>query len=348
MGIAGVSNFSIGGEAVLTLGTIASFLTLSRNFVNPIAQVSQQLNSVIMAMAGASRIFELLDQQPEEDHGTVTLVNACEGDDGQLTECEKRTGTWAWKDGDKLIPMRGKINLKEVDFGYNEDELVLHDITIYAEPGQKVALVGATGAGKTTITNLINRFYDIDDGKIQYDGININRIRKYDLRRSLGVVLQDVNLFTGTVMDNIRYGNLDATDEECIAAAKLANADGFIRMLPDGYDTVLEGDGSGLSQGQRQLISIARAAVADPPVMILDEATSSIDTRTETIVQKGMDNLMHGRTVFVIAHRLSTIQNADVIMVMDHGRIIERGNHEHLLEEKGRYYQLYTGAFELE
>lgn len=301
-----------------------------------------------MAMAGASRIFELLDQQPEEDHGTVTLVNACEGDDGQLTECEKRTGTWAWKDGDKLIPMRGKINLKEVDFGYNEDELVLHDITIYAEPGQKVALVGATGAGKTTITNLINRFYDIDDGKIQYDGININRIRKYDLRRSLGVVLQDVNLFTGTVMDNIRYGNLDATDEECIAAAKLANADGFIRMLPDGYDTVLEGDGSGLSQGQRQLISIARAAVADPPVMILDEATSSIDTRTETIVQKGMDNLMHGRTVFVIAHRLSTIQNADVIMVMDHGRIIERGNHEHLLEEKGRYYQLYTGAFELE
>ena len=279
---------------------------------------------------------------------SVTLVNACEGDDGQLTECEKRTGTWAWKDGDKLIPMRGKINLKEVDFGYNEDELVLHDITIYAEPGQKVALVGATGAGKTTITNLINRFYDIDDGKIQYDGININRIRKYDLRRSLGVVLQDVNLFTGTVMDNIRYGNLDATDEECIAAAKLANADGFIRMLPDGYDTVLEGDGSGLSQGQRQLISIARAAVADPPVMILDEATSSIDTRTETIVQKGMDNLMHGRTVFVIAHRLSTIQNADVIMVMDHGRIIERGNHEHLLEEKGRYYQLYTGAFELE
>ena len=348
MGIAGVSNFSIGGEAVLTLGTIASFLTLSRNFVNPIAQVSQQLNSVIMAMAGASRIFELLDQQPEEDHGTVTLVNACEGDDGQLTECEKRTGTWAWKDGDKLIPMRGKINLKEVDFGYNEDELVLHDITIYAEPGQKVALVGATGAGKTTITNLINRFYDIDDGKIQYDGININRIRKYDLRRSLGVVLQDVNLFTGTLMANIRYGNLDATDEECIAAAKLANADGFIRMLPDGYDTVLEGDGSGLSQGQRQLISIARAAVADPPVMILDEATSSIDTRTETIVQKGMDNLMHGRTVFVIAHRLSTIQNADVIMVMDHGRIIERGNHEHLLEEKGRYYQLYTGAFELE
>lgn len=348
MGISGVANLSIGGEATLTLGTIASFLTLSRNFVNPIAQVSQQLNSVIMAMAGASRIFELLDQEPEEDHGSVTLVNACMSDDGQLSECEGRTGTWAWKDGDRLIPMQGKINLKEVDFGYNEEELVLHDITIYAEPGQKVALVGATGAGKTTITNLINRFYDIDDGKIQYDGININRIKKVDLRRSLGVVLQDVNLFTGTVMDNIRYGKLDATDEECIAAAKLANADGFIRMLPDGYDTVLEGDGSGLSQGQRQLISIARAAVADPPVMILDEATSSIDTRTESIVQKGMDNLMHGRTVFVIAHRLSTIQNADVIMVMDHGRIIERGNHEHLLEEKGRYYQLYTGAFELE
>lgn len=348
MGIAGITNLSVGGEELLTLGTIASFLTLSRNFVNPIAQVSQQLNSVIMAMAGASRIFELLDQQPEEDKGTVTLVNACEDSSGQLTECEKRTGTWAWKDGDKLIPMRGKINLKEVDFGYNEDEPVLHDITIYAEPGQKVALVGATGAGKTTITNLINRFYDIDDGKIQYDGININRIKKYDLRRSLGVVLQEVNLFTGTVMDNIRYGKLDATDEECIAAAKLANADGFIRMLPDGYDTVLEGDGSGLSQGQRQLISIARAAVADPPVMILDEATSSIDTRTESIVQRGMDNLMHGRTVFVIAHRLSTIRNADVIMVMDQGRIIERGNHEHLIEEKGRYYQLYTGAFELE
>lgn len=348
MGIAGIANVSVGGEPVLTLGTIASFLTLSRNFVNPIAQISQQLNSVIMAMAGASRIFELLDQQPEKDKGTVTLINACQDDEGNLCECEKRTGSWAWKDGDTLIPMRGKINLKEVDFGYTEDELVLHDITIYAEPGQKVALVGATGAGKTTITNLINRFYDIDDGKIQYDGININRIKKFDLRRSLGVVLQDVNLFTGTVMENIRYGRLDATDEECIAAAKLANADGFIRMLPDGYYTVLEGDGSGLSQGQRQLISIARAAVADPPVMILDEATSSIDTRTESIVQRGMDNLMHGRTVFVIAHRLSTIQNADVIMVMDQGRIIERGNHEHLMEEKGRYYQLYTGAFELE
>ena len=348
MGIAGVYNLSVGGESVLTLGTIASFLTLSRNFVNPIAQVSQQLNSVIMAMAGASRIFELLDQKPEDDRGTVTLINVCEDEEGNLTECEKRTGHWAWKDGSNLIPMKGKINLKEVDFGYNEDEPVLHDITIYAEPGQKVALVGATGAGKTTITNLINRFYDIDDGKIQYDGININKIKKFDLRRSLGVVLQEVNLFTGTVMENIRYGRLDATDEECIEAAKLANADGFIRMLPNGYDTVLEGDGSGLSQGQRQLFSIARAAVADPPVMILDEATSSIDTRTESIVQKGMDNLMKGRTVFVIAHRLSTIQNADVIMVMDKGRIIERGDHDRLIAEKGRYYQLYTGAFELE
>ena len=352
LGIIGVTNLSIGGEATLTLGTIASFLTLSRNFVNPIAQISQQLNAVIMAMAGASRIFKLLDEKSEEDHGEVTLVNVRkEGD--QLVECEEHTGTWAWKkveeDGTAiLVEMKGKINLNDVDFGYEEDHLVLHDITIYAEPGQKVALVGATGAGKTTITNLINRFYDIADGKISYDGININKIRKEDLRRSLGVVLQDVNLFTGTVMDNIRYGRLDATDEECIAAAKLANADGFIRMLPEGYQTVLEGDGSGLSQGQRQLISIARAAVADPPVMILDEATSSIDTRTEAIVQRGMDNLMKGRTVFVIAHRLSTIQNADVIMVMDQGRIIERGNHEHLMEEKGRYYQLYTGAFELE
>ena len=352
LGIIGVTNLSIGGEATLTLGTIASFLTLSRNFVNPIAQISQQLNAVIMAMAGASRIFKLLDEKSEEDHGEVTLVNVRkEGD--QLVECEEHTGTWAWKkveeDGTAvLVEMKGKINLNDVDFGYEEDHLVLHDITIYAEPGQKVALVGATGAGKTTITNLINRFYDIADGKIRYDGININKIRKEDLRRSLGVVLQDVNLFTGTVMDNIRYGRLDATDEECIAAAKLANADGFIRMLPEGYQTVLEGDGSGLSQGQRQLISIARAAVADPPVMILDEATSSIDTRTEAIVQRGMDNLMKGRTVFVIAHRLSTIQNADVIMVMDQGRIIERGNHEHLMEEKGRYYQLYTGAFELE
>ncbi|MCI8608874.1 MAG: ABC transporter ATP-binding protein [Firmicutes bacterium] len=369
MAIAGVSNVSLGGEPLLTLGTIASFLTLSRNFVNPIAQISQQLNAVIMAMAGASRIFKLLDEVSEEDAGTVTLVNTRTNEDGTLEECQERTGAWAWKvpngikvmqqngeitevqnpdSGFALVPLRGKINLNEVDFGYNEEQLVLHDISVYAEPGQKVALVGATGAGKTTITNLINRFYDIDDGKIRYDGININKIHKEDLRRSLGVVLQDVNLFTGTVMDNIRYGRLDATDEECIAAAKLANADGFIRMLPEGYDTVLEGDGSGLSQGQRQLISIARAAVADPPVMILDEATSSIDTRTEAIVQRGMDNLMKGRTVFVIAHRLSTIQNSDVIMVMDQGRIIERGNHQHLIEEKGRYYQLYTGAFELE
>lgn len=348
MAIYGLPNLSLGGDSILTLGTIASFLTLSRNFTNPIGQISQQLNSVIMAMAGASRIFELLDEKPEEDHGTVTLVNAKEDENGNIVECKERTRHWAWKDGDKLIPMRGKINLTDVDFGYEEDKLVLHDITIYAEPGQKVALVGATGAGKTTITNLINRFYDIDDGKIQYDGININHIKKEDLRRSLGVVLQDVNLFTGTVMENIRYGKLDATDEECIAAAKLANADGFIRMLPDGYDTVLEGDGSGLSQGQRQLISIARAAVADPPVMILDEATSSIDTRTEAIVQRGMDNLMHGRTVFVIAHRLSTIQNSDVIMVMENGRIIERGDHDRLINEKGKYYQLYTGKFELE
>ena len=348
MGIAGVPNLSVMGEPTVTLGTIASFLILSRNFINPITQMSQQLNSVIMALAGAARIFKLLDEPAEEDHGTVTLVNAYKAEDGTLTECSEHTGTWAWKDGDQLVEVRGKINLTEVDFGYVDDVMVLHDITVYAEPGQKVALVGATGAGKTTITNLINRFYDIDDGKILYDGIQINRIKKEDLRRSLGVVLQEVNLFTGTVMENIRYGKLDATDEECIAAAKLVNADGFIRMLPKGYNTVLEGDGSGLSQGQRQLISIARAAVADPPVMILDEATSSIDTRTESIVQRGMDNLMHGRTVFVIAHRLSTVQNSDVIMVMENGRIIERGDHNRLIAEKGKYYQLYMGAFELD
>ncbi|MBR5230072.1 MAG: ABC transporter ATP-binding protein [Firmicutes bacterium] len=348
MGLAGVANLSVGGEPAVTLGTIASFLILSRNFINPITQVSQQLNSVIMAMAGASRIFKLLDEPEEEDHGTVTLVNVCRDGEGRLRECAKRTGIWAWKDGDCLIEVRGKINLTDVDFGYSDEVMVLHDITVYAEPGQKVALVGATGAGKTTITNLINRFYDIDDGNILYDGIEINRIRKKDLRRSLGVVLQDVNLFTGTVMENIRYGKPEATDEECIAAAKLVNADGFIRMLPKGYKTILEGDGSGLSQGQRQLISIARAAVADPPVMILDEATSSIDTRTESIVQRGMDNLMKGRTVFVIAHRLSTVQNADVIMVMENGRIIERGNHNRLMEEKGKYYQLHMGAFELD
>ena len=352
LGISGVTNISLTGVSVLTLGAIASFLQLSRSFVNPISQVSQQLNFVVMAIAGAERIFELLDEEVEEDEGNITLVRARkEGD--TLTECPERTGHWAWKvpqaDGSsELVEMLGHVEFHDVDFGYVPEKTVLHDITLYAEPGQKVAFVGATGAGKTTITNLINRFYDIQKGTITYDGLDIGRIRKADLRRSLGVVLQDVNLFTGTVMENIRYGKLDATDEECIAAAKLANADGFIRMLPNGYDTVLSGDGSGLSQGQRQLISIARAAVADPPVMILDEATSSIDTRTEAIVQRGMDALMKGRTVFVIAHRLSTVQNSDVIMVLEQGHIIERGSHEKLIEEKGKYYQLYTGAFELE
>ena len=352
LALGGVKNLGLTGFGFFTIGTIASFLTLSRAFINPIGQVSQQVNFVIMALAGASRIFDLLDEPSETDDGYVTLVNA-KIENGELKESEKRTDLWAWKHphGDGTVTytqLKGDIRLYDVDFGYEEEKPVLHNITLYAEPGQKVAFVGATGAGKTTITNLINRFYDIDDGKIRYDGININKIRKSDLRQSLGIVLQDVNLFTGTVMDNIRYGKLDATDEECIAAAKLANADGFIRMLPEGYSTVLEGDGSGLSQGQRQLVSIARAAVADPPVMILDEATSSIDTRTEAIVQKGMDALMKGRTVFVIAHRLSTVRNSDVIMVLEHGRIIERGSHEKLLEEKGKYYQLYTGVFELE
>ncbi len=337
----------------LTAGGIIAFLQLSKSFTNPINQVSQQINAIVMALAGAKRIFELMDEEPETDDGYVTLVNAKYDENGNLTETEERTGLWAWKHphGDGTLTyteLKGDVRMVEVDFGYVPEKIVLHDVTLYAEPGQKVAFVGATGAGKTTITNLINRFYDIADGKIRYDGININKIKKADLRRSLGIVLQDTNLFTGTVMENIRYGRLDATDEECIAAAKLANADSFISLLPEGYDTLLEGDGSGLSQGQRQLLAIARAAVADPPVMILDEATSSIDTRTEAIVQKGMDGLMHGRTVFVIAHRLSTVRNSDVIMVLDAGRIIERGNHEKLLSEKGQYYRLYTGAFELE
>ena len=335
------------GVGGLTLGAIAAFLQLSRSFTMPISQISQQASAIVMALAGAGRIFELLDEEPETDEGYVTLVNA-EEQDGVLTETDHRTGVWAWKhphrDGTVTYTrMAGDVQFFDVDFGYVPEKIVLHDVSLYAKPGEKVAFVGATGAGKTTITNLINRFYDLADGKIRYDGININKIKKADLRRSLGIVLQDVNLFTGTVMDNIRYGRLDATDEECIAAAKRANAHHFIMLLPDGYQTVLSGDGSGLSQGQRQLLSIARAAVADPPVMILDEATSSIDTRTERIVQAGMDALMHGRTVFVIAHRLSTIQNSDVIMVLDHGRIIERGSHEKLMAEKGRYYLLYTG-----
>lgn len=352
LAILGVTNVSLSGVGTLTLGMIASFLQLSRSFIMPLSQVSQQLSSIVMAIAGAGRIFNLIDEKHEEDRGYVTLVNVNKIN-GEIIETKEHSHHWAWKhphsDGTiTYTELKGEVRFFDVDFGYNEEKIVLHNISLYAEPGQKIAFVGATGAGKTTITNLINRFYDIADGKIRYDGININKIKKNDLRRSLGIVLQDVNLFTGTVMENIRYGRLDASDEECIQAAKLANADGFIRMLPNGYNTIISGDWSDLSQGQRQLISIARAAVADPPVMILDEATSSIDTHTESIVQSGMDSLMEGRTVFVIAHRLSTVKNSDVIMVLEKGRIIERGSHESLIKEKGKYYQLYTGAFELE
>ncbi|WP_294755547.1 ABC transporter ATP-binding protein [uncultured Flavonifractor sp.] len=346
---------ALGGiDAGITLGTIATFLQLSKSFSNPISQISQQFNSVVMALAGAQRIFNLMDEPSEEDHGTVTLVNVSYDKDGQtLVETREHTNLWAWKvpqaDGSvQYVKLAGDVRFDHVDFAYEEGKTILHDISLFAKPGQKLAFVGATGAGKTTITNLINRFYDIADGKIHYDGISINDIKKPDLRRSLGIVLQDTNLFTGTVRENIRYGNLDATDEEVEAAAVLANADDFIRRLPQGYDTMLTGNGANLSQGQRQLLAIARAAVADPPVMILDEATSSIDTRTEAIVQQGMDALMSGRTVFVIAHRLSTVRNSDAIMVLDHGRIVERGDHEDLIQQHGIYYQLYTGAFELE
>lgn len=349
-----VKNISLRGLAVLTPGIIISFLSLSRQFSHTVGQVSHQVSMIAMGLAGASRIFALLDEKEEDDNGYVKLVNAKRTDDDTLIECEEKTGIWAWKhyhkddDTTTFVELKGEIVLEEVDFGYIEDNLVLHNISIHAKPGQKIALVGATGAGKTTITNLINRFYDIQDGKIRYDGININKIKKKDLRRSFGMVLQDVNLFTGTVMDNIRYGKLSASDEECIQAAKLANADDFITRLPQGYDTVLTNNGANLSQGQRQLLSIARAAVADAPAMILDEATSSIDTRSEKLVQDGMDKLMKGRTTFVIAHRLSTIHNSDVILVLDKGRIIERGNHEELMKNKGTYYKLYTGRFELE
>ena len=339
---------ALGKVGGFTLGGLASFLTFNKSFSMPINQISMQMNAIVMAMAGADRIFRLMDEKEELDEGYVTLVNAKE-EDGNLTECEERTERWAWKhrhqnDGSvDYVEVKGEVVFNGVDFGYNDEKIVLHDIKLYAKPGQKIAFVGSTGAGKTTITNLINRFYDIQDGKIRYDGININKIKKADLRRSLGIVLQDTHLFTGTVRDNIRFGKLDATDEEIVAAAKLANADSFIRRLPDGYDTMLTGDGANLSQGQRQLLAIARAAIADPPVLILDEATSSIDTRTERIVQDGMDKLMHGRTTFVIAHRLSTVRNSDCIMVLEQGRIIERGTHDELIEEKGRYYQLYTG-----
>lgn len=352
IGILGIPNWRLTGSEAMTVGTIISFITLSRSFVNPIGQISMQFNTVVQALAGASRIFEVMGEESEHDTGVVTLVYATK-ENGELTECCDRTDVWAWKipqeDGSfTYTELKGDIRFYDVNFSYVQGKPVLRDINLYAKPGQKVALVGATGAGKTTITNLLNRFYDIDEGAIHYDGIDIREIKKADLRKSLGVVLQEIHLFTGTVMDNIRYGKLDATDEECIRAAKLVNADGFIRMLPHGYNTMLEGDGSGLSQGQRQLIAIARAAVLDPPVMILDEATSSIDTRTESIVQQGMDALMHGRTNFAIAHRLSTVRDADVIMVMEDGCIIERGTHEQLIEEGGQYYQLHIGAFELE
>ena len=341
--------FALNGNFGLSIGTLVAFMTMNQNFTRPITQITTQLNSVAMAAAGADRIYQLLDEPSETDEGYVTLVRASRKPDGSLAETEKRTGLWAWRhvhktDGSvELIELKGRVELEHVDFGYVPEKTVLHDISLFAEPGQKIAFVGSTGAGKTTITNLINRFYEIQEGKIRYDGINISKIKKADLRASLGIVLQDTNLFTGTVMENIRFGRLDATDEECIEAAKLANADGFINRLPDGYQTMLRGNGANLSQGQRQLLAIARAAVMDPPALILDEATSSIDSRTEQLVQRGMDSLMKGRTTFVIAHRLSTIKNADCIMVMEQGRIIERGNHEELLEKKGRYYRLYTG-----
>ncbi len=352
--LSGASNVSLRGLEPLSIGVVVAFLSMSKMFTQQVGMVSQQVNSIAMGIAGAQRIFDLIDETPEQDEGYVTLVNAKYDDNGNLTESETRTGIWAWKHYHKADDtttyqlLQGDIYIENMDFGYNPDKLVLKDISLYAKPGQKVAFVGATGAGKTTITNLLNRFYDIDDGKIRYDGININKIKKPDLRRSLGIVLQDTNLFTGTIMENIRYGKLDATDEECIEASKIANAYDFITRLPEGFDTMLEADGANLSQGQRQLLSIARAAVANAPVMILDEATSSIDTHTEKLVQDGMDKLMEGRTVFVIAHRLSTVRNSDAIMVLDHGEIIERGSHNQLIEKKGTYYQLYTGAFELE